>query len=184
MSARLDGFASIMATGSTTGGSGGSGDGLTEAQVDARINALASGITENFANSTYLKIADADDQYAPRTRSVQVTCTLSGSIPSASTLKSSFESHSVCSGLASEQVVSAHLTGTSLRMQITCIDTNSTSQVDATETAMAPLKAANGIATMSEALGNVTGLTVVSLPVVSRSLLTSSGGVPLLSVVT
>ena len=178
MSARLDGFASIMATGSTTGGSGGSGDGLTLTDVDARINALASGITENFANSTYLKIADADDQYAPRTRAVQVTCTLSGTIPSESALKSSFESHSVCSNLVSGQVVSAHLTGTSLRMQITCIDTN----VDATETAMAQLKSSSsGIATMSAALGG--GVTVVSLPVVSRSLLTSSGGVPLLSVI-
>lgn len=190
MSARLDGFASIMATGSTTGGSGGSGDGLTVAQVTALINDLAPSATLTTAqltavnsviNNDYLKVEDADDQYAPRTRSVQVTCTLSGSIPSASALKSSFESHSVCIGLASGQVVSAHLTGTSLRMQITCIDTNSTSQVDATETAMAPLKAADGIATMTAALG---GVTVVSLPVVSRSLLTSSGGVPLLSVVT
>ena len=175
MSAKLDGFASIMATGPPTGGSGGSGDGLTLTDVDARINALA--LTSSAANSTYLKIADADDQYAPRTRAVQVTCTLSGTIPSEAALKSSFESHSVCTGLASGQVVSAHLTGTSLRMQITCIDTN----VEATETAMAPLKSSsNGITTMTAALG---GVTVASLPVVSRSLLTSSGGVPLLSVI-
>ena len=174
----LGGFVSIMATGSTTGGNGGSGDGLTEAQVLTMISNNASGITENFANSTYLKIADADDQYAPRTRAVQVTCTLSGTIPSEAALKSSFESHSVCTNLATGQVVSAHLTGTSLRMQITCIDTN----VEATETAMAPLKStSNGIAAMSAALGG--GVTVASLPVVSRSLLTSSGGVPLLSVI-
>ena len=169
------GNASIEAPRVTTGGSG-SGDGLTLTDVDARINALA--LTSSAANSTYLKIADADDQYAPRTRAVQVTCTLSGTIPSEAALKSSFEVHSVCSNLDSGQVVSAHLTGTSLRMQITCIDTN----VDATETAMAPLKSSsNGIATMSAALGG--GVTVESLPVVSRSLLTSSEGLPLLSVV-
>ena len=174
MSAKLDGFASIMATGPPTGGS--SGDGLTLTEVDARINTLA--LTSSAANSTFLKIADADDQYAPRTRAVQVTCTLSGTIPSEAALKSSFESHSVCASLDSGQVVSAHLTGTSLRMQITCIDTN----VEATETAMAPLKSSSdGIATMSAALGG--GVTVASLPVVSRSLLTSSGGVPLLSVI-
>ena len=174
MSARLDSFASIMATGTTTGGS--SGGGLTAAEVLTMISNNASGITESFANSTYLKIADADDQYAPRTRAVQVTCTLSGTIPSEAALKSSFESHSVCSNLVSGQVVSAHLTGTSLRMQITCIDTN----VEATETAMAPLKSSStGIATMSAALG---GVTVASLPVVSRSLLTFEGN-PLLSVI-
>ena len=177
---------------SNTQSGGGSGGGLTEAEVITLINDNAPSGTLTTAqltavnsviNNDYLKVEDADDQYAPRRRSVQVTCTLSGSIPSASALKSSFESHSVCTGLATGQVVSAHLTGTSLRMQITCIDTNSTSQVDATETAMAPLKASsNGIATMTAALGG--GVTVVSLPVVSRSLLTSSGGVPLLSVVT
>ena len=108
---------------------------------------------------------------------MQVTCTPSGTIPTEAALKTSFESHSVCSNLVSGQVVSAHLTGTSLRMQITCIDTN----VDATETAMADLKStSDGIATMREALG---GVTVASLPVVSRSLLTSSEGLPLLSVV-
>ena len=184
MSAKLDGFASIMATGSTTGGS--SGDGLTVAEVITLINDYAPSGTlttaqlaavNSVVNNDYLKVEDADDQYAPRTRSVQVTCTLSGTIPSEAALKSSFESHSVCSNLVSGQVVSAHLTGTSLRIQITCIDTN----VVATETAMAQLKSSSsGIATMSAALG---GVTVASLPVVSRSLLTSSGGVPLLSVV-
>ena len=180
MSAKLDGFASIMAT---TGG----GSGLTAAEVITLINDNAPSGTlttaqlaavNSVVNNDYLRVEDADDQYAPRTRAVQVTCTLSGTIPSEAALKSSFESHSVCTGLDSGQVVSAHLTGTSLRMQITCIDTN----VEATETAMAPLKSSsNGIATMSAALGG--GVTVESLPVVSRSLLTSSGGVPLLSVI-
>ena len=119
MSARLDGFASIMATGSTTGGSGGSGDGLTEAQVDARINALA--LTSSAANSTYLKIADADDQYAPRTRAVQVTCTADGLNGTTESALATNFAGSFASIDASR--VTAHITGTSsLRIQVTCID--------------------------------------------------------------
>ena len=56
----IQGNASIEAgRGVATGGSGG---GLTEAQVLTLISNNASGITQEYANSTYLKIADADDQ--------------------------------------------------------------------------------------------------------------------------
>ena len=117
MSAKLDRFVSIMATGSTTGGSGG---GLTEAQVLTMISNNASGITENFANSTYLKIADADDQYAPRTRAVQVTCTANGLNGTTESALATNFAGSFASIDASR--VTAHISGTSLRIQVTCID--------------------------------------------------------------
>ena len=170
MSARLDGFASIMATGPPTGGSGSGGDGLTEAQVLTMISNNASGITENFANSTYLKIADADDQYAPRTRAVQVTCTATGLNGTTESALATNFAGSFASIDASR--VTAHITGTSLRMQVSCVDTN----VQATETAMPTTSAA-----MTTAL-NTSNVSATSNPMVSRSLLTFEG-TPLLSVI-
>ena len=161
------GNASIEAPRVTTGGSG-SGDGLTEAQVDARINALA--LTSSAANSTYLKIADADDQYAPRTRAVQVTCTATGLNGTTESALATNFAGSFASIDASR--VTAHISGTSLRMQVSCVDTN----VQATETAMPTTSAA-----MTTAL-DTSGVTATSNPVVSRSLLTFEGN-PLLSVI-
>ena len=161
------GNASIEAPRVTTGGSG-SGDGLTEAQVDARINALA--LTSSAAASTYLKIADADDQYAPRTRAVQVTCTATGLNGTTESALATNFAGSFASIDASR--VTAHISGTSLRMQVSCVDTN----VQATETAMPTTSAA-----MTTAL-DTSGVTATSNPVVSRSLLTFEGS-PLLSVI-
>ena len=101
------GNASIEASRVTTGVSGGSG--LTEAQMDAR----------------YLKIADADDQYAPRTRSVQIRCTASGlggttASAVASTFAGSFPS------IAASRVT-AYISGSDLRLVISCDDSNVTS---------------------------------------------------------
>ena len=174
MSAKLDGFASIMATGPPTGGSGGSGDGLTEAQVLTLISNNASGITENFANSTYLKIADADDQYAPRTRAVQVTCTANGLNGTTESALATNFAGSFASIDASR--VTAHITGTSLRMQVTCIDPGPTN-VQTTEGFM-PTTSVD----MSTKL-NTSDVTATSDPVVSRSLLMSSGGDPILSLI-
>jgi hypothetical protein len=146
----------------------GGGGGLTEAQVDARINALA--LTSSAAASKYLKIADADDQYAPRTRAVQVTCTATGLNGTTESALATNFAGSFASIDASR--VTAHITGTSLRIQVSCVDTN----VQATETAMPTTSAA-----MTTAL-NTSGVFATSNPVVSRSLLTFDGS-PLLSVV-
>ena len=171
MSTKLDGFASIMATGPPTGGSG-SGGGLTEAQVEAKINALA--LTSSAANSTYLKIADADDQYAPRTRAVQVTCTANGLNGTTESALATNFAGSFASIDASR--VTAHISGTSLRIQVTCIDPGPTN-VQTTEGLMPTTSAA-----MTTSLAT-TGVSATSDPVVSRSLLMSNGGLPLFSVI-
>ena len=165
------GNASIEAPRVTTGGSG-SGDGLTEAQVDARINALA--LTSSAAASTYLKIADADDQYAPRTRAVQVTCTATGLNGTTESALATNFAGSFASIDASR--VTAHISGTSLRIQVTCIDPGPTN-VQTTEGLM-PTTSGD----MSTKL-NTTGVSATSDPVVSRSLLMSSGGDPVLSLI-
>lgn len=144
-----------------------SGGGLSVAQVDARIYALA--LTPNAAAATYLKIADADDQYAPRTRAVQVTCTATGlNGTTESALATNFAGSFVS---IDADRVTAHITGTSLRIQVSCVDTN----VQATEDAMPKTSAA-----LSTAL-NTVGVSVTSTPVVSRSLLTFDGS-PLLTI--
>ncbi len=114
------GNASIEAPRVTTGGSGGSG--LTEAQVDARINTLA--LTSSAANSTFLKIADADDQYAPRTRSVQIRCTASGlDGTTASAVASTFAG--TYSTIDASRVT-AYINGSDLRLVISCDESNVT----------------------------------------------------------
>lgn len=142
--------------------------GLSLAQIDARINALA--LTPSAAASTYLKIADADDQYAPRTRAVQVTCTASGLNGTTESALATNFAGSFASIDADR--VTAHITGTSLRIQVSCVDTN----VQATEDAMPTTSA-----TMSTAL-NTANVSATSTPIVSRSLLTFDGS-PLLSIV-
>lgn len=145
-----------------------SGGGLSLAQIDARINALA--LTPSAAALTYLKIADADDQYAPRTRAVQVTCTASGLNGTTESALATNFAGSFASIDADR--VTAHITGTSLRIQVSCVDTN----VQATEDAMPTTSAA-----MSTAL-NTANVSATSTPIVSRSLLTFDGS-PLLSIV-
>lgn len=100
-----------------------SSSGLSLAQVDARINALA--VTPSAAASTYLKIADADDQYAPRTRSVQLRCIASGlegtsASAVASTFAASFQS-------IDASRVTAFISGSDLRLVIACDESNVTS---------------------------------------------------------
>jgi len=152
-------------------GGGGGGGGLTLAQVENRINALA--LTSSAAAATYLKIADADDQYAPRARAVQVTCTASGLTGTTESALATNFAGSFASIDANR--VSAHITGTSLRIQVTCIDPGPTSVQ--TTAALIPTTSA----AMTTAL-NTSGVAATSNPVVSRSLLTFDGN-PLLSVV-
>ena len=161
-------MSSLEANASIQSGGGGGGGGLTLAQVDNRINALA--LTSSAAAATYLKIADADDQYAPRARAVQVTCTASGLNGTTESALATNFAGSFASIDANR--VSAHITGTSLRIQVSCVDTN----VQATEDAMPTTSAA-----MTTAL-NTSGVAATSNPVVSRSLLTFDGSL-LLSVV-
>lgn len=97
-----------------------SGGGLSLAQVDARINALA--LTPSAAASTYLKIADADDQYAPRTRSVQLRCTASGlDGTSASAVASTFAG--TYATIEASQVT-AYINENELRLVVSCDDSN------------------------------------------------------------
>lgn len=100
-----------------------SGGGLSLAQVDARINALA--LTPSAAASTYLKIADADDQYAPRTRSVQLRCTASGLDGTSASVVASTFAGSFQSIDASR--VTAFISGSDLRLVIACDESNVTS---------------------------------------------------------
>ena len=177
MSARLDGFRSIMATGSTTG--------LTEAQVITLINENAPSGTlttaqiaavNSVVNNDYLKVADADDLYTPR-KQILVTCSMQQtngwtSVTEA-TLASNFATNMSISG---DQVVSAHKDSVTLRIEVTCKDSNVASTQSAIESTLT-----NAVA-MTTVLG-VSGVTASSTPVVTRSLLTSSTGKSILALV-
>ena len=96
------------------------GGGMNRAQILALINETTE--------PKYLKIADADDQYAPRARSVQLQCTASGLAgTSASTVASTFAA-SFPSIDASR--VTAFINGDELRLLISCDETNITSVRD------------------------------------------------------
>ena len=99
--------------------SGGSG-GISKARILALINETTE--------PKYLKIADADDQYAPRARSVQLRCTASGltgtsALAVASTFAGSFPS-------IDASRVTAYIDDSELRLVISCDETNITSVKD------------------------------------------------------
>ena len=185
MSAKLDGFVSIMATGHPTGGSGGSGDGLTVAEVITLINDNAPSGTlttaqlaavNSVVNNDYLRVEDADDLYTPR-KQVIVSCSMQSTNGwtgvTEATLASNFATNMSISG---DQVVSAHKDGATLRIEVTCKDSNVASTQSAVQSTL------TDAAAMSTVLG-VSGVTASSTPVVTRSLLTSSTGKAILALV-
>lgn len=152
----------------------GSAGGLSRAEVDARINALA--LTSSAAASTYLRIADADDLYTPR-KQVIVSCSVQSTNGWAgvteATLASNFATNMSISG---DQVVTAHKDGTTLRIEVTCKDSNVASTQSAVQSTL------TSAAAMTTVLG-VSGVTASSTPVITRSLLTSSTGKAILALV-
>jgi len=118
---------------SNTQSGGGSGGGLTEAEVITLINDNAPSGTLTTAqltavnsviNNDYLKVEDADDQYAPRARSVQIRCAASGlNGTTASAVASTFAGTYTTIDASR---VTAYINGSDLRLVVSCDESNVT----------------------------------------------------------